>query len=143
MIDHKTASLADKITIIGELEHVYHHAKKSAIASFEKPEDEMFYQSVAAMAKNLRRDFMRNNFPNCSETDWCLGKAVETVRQRAYESDDGDTELLTQVDGLWAMIWNRITGQDVSGCSACKDDAGKIKDEDWGASSQESDQPDV
>lgn len=135
MIDHDTKALADKITAIGALEHIYFHAKKSASTKVEDEELSAFFQIIASMAKSFRRRYTAKHFPNCPDELWCLGKAVEEARQRIYESDDSDTEDLADIDAIWALIWNRITGVDVSGCSSCKEDrgdSGVIKDEDWG-----------
>lgn len=133
MIDHDTKALADKITAIGALEHIYFHAKKSASTKIEDEEAETFFQTIAAMAKDFRRRYTAKYFPNCPDELWCLGKAVEEARQRIYESDDGYTEDLADIDAIWAAVWGRITGTDVSGCSSCKEDredSGAIKDED-------------
>ena len=121
---HKSASISDKITALGNLEHVYYHAKKSAGVKIEDKEAEIFFQTVAAMAQDFRRRYMKKHFPDCPEELWCLGKAVEIARQRIYESDKGDTEDISDIDAIWQMIWGRITGQDLSGCSACREDSG-------------------
>lgn len=66
---------------------------------------------------------MKKHFPNCPEELWCLGKAIETARQRVYEADEGDSEDLADVDAIWNLVWGRITGEDLSGCSSCRADA--------------------
>ena len=119
---HKSASLSDKITVIGNLEHVYYHAKKSAAVKIEDEEAEAFFQTVAAMAQDFRRRYMKKHFPDCPEELWCLGKAIEIARQRVYEADKGDSEDLNDVNNLWAYIWGRICKCDLSGCHACKED---------------------
>lgn len=121
---HKSASLSDKITVCGNLEHIYYHAKKSAAVKIEDKEAEAFFQTVAAMAQDFRRRYMKKHFPDCPEELWCLGKAVEIARQRIYESDEGDTEDISDIDAIWQMVWERITGQDLSSCSACREDKG-------------------
>ena len=69
---------------------------------------------------------MNKYFPNCPDELWCEGKAVEALRQRVYESDEGDAETLKAVDELWALVWGKITGEDLSGCKSCIED----RDED-------------
>lgn len=69
---------------------------------------------------------MKKHFPDIPDELWCLGKAVETARQRVYEADEGDTEDLAEIDALWSVIWERITGRDLSGCSNCKEDKGEL-----------------
>lgn len=122
---HKSASLSDKITVCGNLEHIYYHAKKSAAVKIEDKEAEAFFQTVAAMAQDFRRRYMKKHFPDCPEELWCLGKAVEIARQRIYESDEGDTEDISDIDAIWQMVWERITRQDLSSCSACREDKGE------------------
>ena len=121
---HKSASISDKISAVGELEHILYHARKSASVKIEDKELETFFQTVARMTLDFRRRYMKKHFPDCPEELWCLGKAVETARQRIYEADEGDTEDLNDIDAIWNMIWEKITGEDLSGCSNCREDKG-------------------
>lgn len=118
--DFDKANLADQITAVGELEHIFYHANKSA--SVVPKEKAVFYQTVADMTKEFRRDFMRRHFPNVTDEDWCLLKAVETVRQRVYESAHTSYEDLKAVNDLWSIITEHIFGVDMSGCAVCKAD---------------------
>lgn len=124
--DHKSATISDKITIIGNLEHVLYHARKSASVKIEDEELNIFFQTVARMALDFRRRYMKKHFPNCPDELWCLGKAVETARQRIYEADEGDTEDLNDIDAIWSMVWGKIIGRDMSGCKNCAEDKGDI-----------------
>ena len=117
--NYDTANLADQITAIGEIEHAYYHALKSA-SSLEE-EDAVYYLTVASMLKDFRRRFMREHFPDIKETDWCLLKAIETVRQRVYESTDSHKDL-KEVNDLWSLITEHIFGKDMSGCVSCRED---------------------
>lgn len=119
---HETANISDKITVIGNLEHVLYHARKAASSKVESEEEALFFQSIAKMALDFRRKYMKKHFPDCPEELWCLGKAVETARQRVYEADEGDTEDLRDIDDLWNVVWGRICKRDLSGCHACKED---------------------
>jgi len=121
-IDHESKTISDKVTVVGELEHVLYHARKSASVKVEDKELETFFQTVARMTLDFRRRYMKKHFPDCPEELWCLGKAVETARQRIYEADEGDTEDLSDIDAIWNMIWGRICKRDLSGCSSCKED---------------------
>lgn len=114
------ANLADQITVTGELEHIYYHANKSA--SVVPKEEAVFYQTVADMTKEFRRDFMRRHFPDVTDEDWCLLKAVETVRQRVYESAHTSYEDLKDVNTLWSTVTEHIFGVDMSLCRACAED---------------------
>ena len=119
---HKSASISDKITVIGDLEHVLYHARKGASVKVEDEELNIFFQTVARMTLDFRRRYMKEHFPDCPEELWCLGKAIETARQRIYEADEGNSEDLNDVDAIWNMVWGRITGKDLSGCSSCRAD---------------------
>lgn len=90
----------------------------------EDKELETLFQTVASMTLDFRRRYMKKHFPDCTEALWCLGKAAEAARQRIYEADEGDTEDLNDIDAIWNMIWEKITGEDLSGCSSCKEDKG-------------------
>ena len=124
MVDHKSKTLADKITVIGNLEHIYYHAKKSA-GVVEDEDKKEFYLVVAQMAKDFRREYMKRHFPNCPDELWCLVKATETARQRVYESDEGDTEDIAGIDAIWANVMEELTGEDLSDCASCKADKGE------------------
>lgn len=115
------ANLSDQITVVGECEHIYMHACKSAAVS--NPEDAIFYQTLADMTKNFRRKFMKEHFPNVKEEDWCLLKATDALRQRVYESAATSHDDLRDVNNLWAMTMEHVFGVDLSGCTACKKDS--------------------
>ncbi len=115
-----SANLADQISAIGELEHAYFHALKSA--STVEEIDAVYYLTVASMIKDFRRDFMREHFPDIKETDWCLLKAIETVRQRVYESSNSSYKDLKQINDLWSLITEHIFGVDMSGCASCREE---------------------
>lgn len=114
------ANLADQITVIGTCEHIFEHACKSA--SVSNKEDTVFYQTLADMTKDFRRAFMKRHFPTVTETDWCLLKATDTLRQRIYESAYTSYEDLKAVNELWATLMEHIFNEDLSGCTACKTD---------------------
>lgn len=118
---YKTLNTSDHIRAIGELEHIYSHAMRSKQVAWGT-DDEVFYQVIANKAKALRRKYMRTYFPDCDDKLWCLGKASASLRQVAYESDEGKTELIKDVDDIVDQIWEKISGRDLSDCAACKED---------------------
>lgn len=122
--DHKSATISDKVTVMGELEHALYHCRKSASTKIENEEDELFFQTVARMCLDFRRAYMKKHFPDCPDELWCLGKAVETARQRIYEADEGNTDDLNRIDEIWNVVWSKITGTDLSGCKSCVEDRG-------------------
>ena len=124
---HKSANISDKVTVIGNLEHIRYHALKGASVKVEDEELNTFFQTVATMTTDFRRRYMKKHFPDCPEELWCLGKAVETARQRLYEADEGDSEDLNDIDAIWALIWGRISGRDLSACSSCREDKNAVE----------------
>jgi hypothetical protein len=118
---YKTLNTSDHIRAISEMEHIYSHAKRSQQVA-KDTDDEVFYQVIANKAKDLRRKYMRTYFPDCDDKLWCLGKATASLRQVGYEADEGHAELLKEMDDLVDSVWGRISGEDLSGCQACKED---------------------
>lgn len=121
VFDHQIAGVADKISLISELEHARRHALRSAVSS-DNDEDEMFYLILSKQAQSLRREFMQKHFPNIDHKLWCLCKCTATLRQIAYEIWDEDAKMLRDIDQLVDDVWGRATGQDLSGCAVCKED---------------------
>ena len=126
LIKYQTLNTSDHIAAVGEMEHLYRHAMRSKQVA-AGTDDEVFYQVIANKAKALRRKYMRTYFPDCDDKLWCLGKASASLRQVVYESDEGHTELVKEVDDLVDSIWQKITGKDLSQCAACKDDKDEVQ----------------
>ena len=90
----------------------------------------MFYLLTAQRAKELRRQFMQEHYPNIDSKLWCLCKSAACLRQVAYEVWGEKAEFLKQIDELVDDIWGKAVGEDLSGCEACKQDgAGDTIDE--------------
>lgn len=117
-IDHKRASIADQIALVGELEHIRRHALRSAQIA---ESDNEFYANIANKAKSIRRMYMNDHF-ELSETDHCLCKASASLRQLIYETLEDDYEYLPEIDELVDEIWTKATGVDMSGCEACRNE---------------------
>ena len=122
---YHTLNVSDHIRVIGELEHIKAHAERSKQVA-AGTDDEVFYQVVANNAKELRRKYMRTYFPDCDDKLWCLGKATASLRQVMYEADEGHADLLKELDNLVDNVWNKISGEDLSGCQACKEDKKEV-----------------
>lgn len=122
---YQTLNISDHISAIGELEHIARHAQRSKQVA-KGTDDEVLYQVIANKAKALRRKYMRTYFPDCDDKLWCLGKASASLRQVAYEADEGHAELLKEVDDLVDSIWGKITNRDLSGCEVCKQDKNDV-----------------
>lgn len=126
IFNHKKAAVSDDIRLVAELEHIRAHALRSAVIA-EGTEDEMFYLVAAQRAKELRRQFMQDHYPNIDSKLWCMCKSAACLRQVAYEIWGEKAEFLKQIDTLVDDIWGKATGEDLSDCEACKDDKGEIQ----------------
>lgn len=121
--NHGKGATADKITILGEMEHARRHCLRSAVvmAQEEKAEDAFKFLVWAKQLQTMRRKYMTKWFPNIDSKHWCLCKAAACLRQLSYElGDDGD--LLREIDTIVDEIWEDATGEDLSDCSVCKED---------------------
>lgn len=121
IFNHKKAAVSDDIRLIAELEHIRAHALRSAVVA-EGTEDEMFYLVTAQRAKELRRQFMQDHYPNIDSKLWCICKSAACLRQVAYEIWGEKAEFLKQIDALVDDIWSKATGEDLSDCEACRED---------------------
>lgn len=124
MNKYTTRNTVDIISLIGELEHTRRHALRAAVtASNEEKRDEAFaYQMVATTAQNRRRELTTQNFPDLDEKDWCLVKCAACLRQLNYETFTEDPGTLAEIDGLVDEMLEIATGEDLSGCAACRED---------------------
>lgn len=123
--NHKTASIVDKIALLGEIEHAYAHAVRSATSLYEEERDDSDFAKYAIWAgqlRELRREVQRKAFPDLTEYDWCLLKALSRVRQLAYETQWGDFETLKAIEDVVDDITSDIFGEDLHGCASCRED---------------------
>ena len=122
--NHDKAAVADKIRLIGELEHIRAHALRAAASTWEEDDDSesVKYLVIAKRAQNLRRDYMKNHFNELKDTDWCLCKAAASLRQVLYEVNNGWPEELKELDDFVDDIWGEALDMDLSDCIACKED---------------------
>lgn len=121
IFDHKTAAVSDDIRLVAELEHIRAHALRSAVVA-EGADDEMFYLLTAQRAKELRRQYMQEHYPDIDSKLWCLCKSAACLRQVAYEVWGEKAETLKAIDELVDDIWGKATGKDLSACEACRED---------------------
>lgn len=122
-INHDKLSLLDRVSIVGELEHIRRHAIRSAKAS-EQDEDKLFYEVIAEQSKNLRRKYQKE-YLNCDEKDWCLVKAAASLKQLFYEIG-GDYEYLNDTENLADNILSHAFHQDLTNCEACAKDKNDV-----------------
>lgn len=119
--DHKSAALADKLALVGELEHLRRHLLRSAVSKHGEDE-EVFFLTMAKRCQTIRRDYMREHFPDISEELWCAVKAASCIRQISYEVWDGNGDALKDIDDLCDEIFTEALGVDMQGCASCRED---------------------
>lgn len=125
--NHDKASVADKIRLIGELEHIRAHALRAAASVWREEDDSeaVKYLVMAKRAQTLRREYMKNHFNEIKDTDWCLCKSAACLRQVLYEVNNGWPEELKELDDFVDEIWGGALDMDLSDCVACKEDRGQ------------------
>lgn len=123
IFDHETASVSDAIRLVGELEHIRAHALRSATVA-EGTDDEMYYLILAQQAKELRRTYMQDHFPDIDSKLWCLCKSAATLRQIAYEIWGEKAGQLKEIDNIVDSIWGKALNKDLSDCESCRQDKG-------------------
>ena len=126
--DHSKASVADRIALIGELQHGRRHCVRSAAAAWREDDDSDSIQYLlwAKRFQEIRRDYMKKHFGDLKETDWCLLKVCAELRSLVYEVCEGDVEELKELEDLIDEITGKALGMDMSDCLACREDAGEL-----------------
>ena len=127
--DHAKASVADKLLILGELEHGRRHCLRSAASVWKEEDDSdsMRYLLWAKRFQQIRREYMRKHFGELKESDWCLLKVCASLRQLVYEVCEGDIEELKELEDLIDEISGKALGMDLSGCQSCRADSEVIE----------------
>ncbi len=70
----------------------------------------------------MRRNYMSKHFADIDSKHWCLCKSTACLRQLAYEVDGSDRDFLSEIDTIVDEVWESATGEDLSDCSACRED---------------------
>lgn len=127
--DHGKASIADRLLLVGELEHGRRHCVRSAASVWKEEDDSESIQYLlwAKRFQEIRREYMRKHFSDLEESDWCLAKVCASLRQLVYEVCEGDIDELKELEDLVDEITGKAFNRDMSSCVACKDDAGVIE----------------
>lgn len=126
--DHNKASIADKLHVLGELQHGRRHCVRSAAAAWreEDDSDSIQYLLWAKRFQEIRREYMKKHFGGLKETDWCLLKVCAELRSLIYEVCEGDVGELREMEDLIDEITGKALGMDMSSCLACREDAGEF-----------------
>ena len=98
--NHNKASVADKILLIGELEHGRRHCLRAAASVWREEDDSEAFQYLiwAKRFQETRRAYMKKHFSELKETDWCLFKVCASLRQLTYEVCVSGVEELKEIE---------------------------------------------
>lgn len=78
---------------------------------------------VAKHCQEARRAIQKECFPNLTERHWCMVKSASTLLQLLGEVGDSlGTENLVDVKNIVDESILVTTGEDISGCEACRED---------------------
>lgn len=120
-INHSNLSVVDALSLLGELEHTRRHA---LLAAINAPEEEALSLLVLAkQCQETRRNVQREYFPDLDERHWCLVKCASRMLQLTEELAEGDLEQLKTLKLIIDQTIHITTGEDISGCEACRQDA--------------------
>lgn len=125
--DHAKAGVGDRITTVGEMEHLRRHALRSAISSEEGSELAFNCLVWAKQLQDMRREYMRKHFGEIDDKLWCMCKSAACLRQLAYEVDGDDANFLKEVDNLVDDIWGTAVNKDLSDCESCRSDREEVQ----------------
>ena len=125
--DHAKAGVGDRITTVGEMEHLRRHALRSAISSEEGNELAFNCLVWAKQLQDMRREYMRKHFGEIDDKLWCMCKSSACLRQLAYEVDGDDANFLKEVDNLVDDIWGTAVNKDLSDCETCRSDREEVQ----------------
>ena len=125
--DHAKAGVGDRITTVGEMEHLRRHALRSAVSSEEGSELAFNCLVWAKQLQDMRREYMRKHFGEIDDKLWCMCKSAACLRQLAYEVDGDDANFLKEVDNLVDDIWGTAVNKDLSDCESCRSDREEVQ----------------
>jgi len=125
--DHAKAGVGDRITTVGEMEHLRRHALRSAVSSEEGSELAFNCLVWAKQLQDMRREYMRKHFGEIDDKLWCMCKSAACLRQLAYEVDGDDANFLKEVDNLVDDIWGTAVNKDLSDCESCRADREEVQ----------------
>lgn len=124
-MEHKKLAVADKITLLGECEHLRRHCIRSAHVT-EGKDKKFYYQVKAKQLKDVRRK-LQDKWLKTDELDWCIVKSSATLKQLNNELLMEDLELFSDIERIADDLLGNALGEDLSGCSACKSEIGNRK----------------
>lgn len=127
-MNHKILSLADKITLLAELEHLRRHCIRSAHVT-EDDDKKFYYQVKAKQLQNLRRK-VQDKWLKTDELDWCIVKSSATLKQLNNEIMLEDLDLFSDIERVADDLLGNALSEDLSGCKSCSEDSRMPTDEE-------------
>lgn len=124
-MNHEILSLADKITLLSELEHLRRHCIRSAHVT-EEDDKKFYYQVKAKQLQDLRRK-VQDKWLKTDELDWCIVKSSATLKQLNNEILMEDLELFSDIERVADDLLGTALGEDLSGCKSCLEDSAPLK----------------
>lgn len=119
-MNHDILAIADKVALVGEIEHARRHLARSAHVTTDANK-KFFYQVKAEQAKQLRRK-VQAKWLNTGDEDWCLVKSSARLKQLNEEILAEDLDIYSDIERFTDDIIGNAFGVDVSGCKACSAD---------------------
>lgn len=119
-MQHAVLSLADKLTLLGELEHGRRHCIRS-MHSVEDPDEKFYYKVKAKQLQNARRK-AEEKWANTDEYNWCLVKVSTKIKQLNEEVFEADDDLFSEIENIADDLLSHTLHEDLTGCSACRED---------------------
>ena len=126
-IDHKLMSTVDILSLIGELEHLRRHCLLAVINAPE--EHTLRYLVLASQCQRTRRKLQKKYFGKVEERDWCIVKSASRLLQMTEETANDDLDELRELKELVDSAILIATGEDISFCEACRQDADMVESE--------------
>lgn len=124
-MNHNILSLADKISLLGELEHGRHHCIRS-MHSIEDPDEKFYYKVKAKQLQNARRK-AEEKWANTDEYNWCLVKTSAKIKQLNEEVFEADDDLFSEIENIADDLLSHALNEDLAGCSACREELNELK----------------
>lgn len=117
---HHIMGLADKVKLLGDLEHTRSHCVRSAHVA-ETDDEKFYYQVKSEQAKRIRRE-VQAKWLNAPEKDWCLVKTSARLKWLNEEVLSDDLETFSKIEDLADDLLSHALNEDLSGCASCRDD---------------------
>ena len=113
-------SLADKLTLVAELEHGRHHCIRTMHST--ENEDEKFFHKVMAKRLQDARRKAEKKWADTDELGWCIVKVSTKIKQLNEEVFEDDDELFSEIENIADELLSHHLHEDLTGCKSCRED---------------------